>query len=1657
MPLHLDLNPGDIHKIHNFEYADTAARTGASVTSDDVGKVAVQLDNNTYWVLIDTVPTWTQITNEAGGGGSVAQPSGFVAGDGYLAFFVGDNVIAGDNDMYWDRATHSLALSSDATVAINTTPGSAILEVNDRPSAIGSIINVYADDGSPWLMQLFRSDLTDAVQQYWIDNSGNAQIRNKHATGNLQFHFNNSNPSMTLTQSHALGIGLSITPVNTLDVNGGAVIGSSYAGSQVAPSDALLVQSGIGINTTSLSMVSGTALLSMNSGAGQAGMVINNTAATGDPVIQYQLSGSAIYTMGVDDSDSDKFKIGTSALATGTLFTMTTGGDIGIGTITPQNKLDIEGSVAIGATFSGTNAAPTNGMIIEGDVGIGAVPSSSARRLTVYKNLDEANELILWADNTGSTTEARHRVRTPANSLWMKSHSASRTGSLAGVDLDNSVAIYTTDASRMLVGSTNSAPIYLFANSTPTMTIDDGRVGILTTSPIEPLTINGPIALQELGATPATEDGYGKVWVDASGELNFVDDDGNNVLITSGGSVNAAGGGGISATQGSDGYLAFFTGSDSIAGDNDLFWDRENNKLIVGGNATATIYNGLDVIGRRTESAEPAGAITTTTYYEGNDGSQINLRHARGIETSASTLDSNDMMGQIQFYGYDGSNFGLGARIIAQTDGTISSGVVPGELRYYLTDTGGTNQWLFQMNHTGHFWLAETTSTTTPDSGFGALYVNTSGQLWFKNDGGAATQITGIGGLVNGTGSSGHIAYWSGTDSITYDSGDFYWDASGNALGINTTSPGANIHINTSTPNIRLEDTTGGTDTFQIQNLNGVYQILNITDSSRVDFHVDGDGRVGIGTDSPGQTLDVSKSQDSGTVIRAENSNTGTGAFARLQAAADSASLIINTYSAASTSGEILAGLASRAKSVQFLVQNADNIGFSANQNGRFLFVNNSYLTASMTNEGNLGVGTLFPQERLTVNGAIALQSMASLNSDLDIDGYGRIYVNDDEKLYFRDKDGIEFDLTSGGGGVTATEGSDGYVAFFTGANSIAGDNDLFWDRANNSLGIGTTSPGRVLEVRKDYDGNAGIQSYNQDAGTGAHASFTARAINAGATDGSRLYVVAFGENYNLFTVDGEALASAVWIAADAFTSKMLIGCDTASPVHLYTGGQIGLTVDSSQNVIVGRTTASTGAKFEVYGSTNDGSEDIFVNNFAPGLRLIDRSSGADDFRLGIDDGIFKISIDTDDDGNQDADGHFDDNPNALTIVGSSGNVGIGVASAVNKLDVEGAAVIGSSYSGSNTAPSNGMLIQGNVSIGTTSNANTLDVEGGVAIGSSYSGSTVAPTDGLIVEGQVGIGTDNPDSGVPLHVVGSFGRMLVQDNQTNNTTKIARIGTGHFVNTEQPAAGIVIVGQEGDNRLNLGGGTSIFNATTTMVFYTAENAATTTGTPRMVINSEGHVGIGGTFLAHEALTINGILSLEEQDNYDRTHDGYGSIWAKSDNNLQYTNDQGITTQITQEDGYVNWTPSWINVIVKSADTGGDANEHTIPTDASFGAPMTATITGRGIYFQTQNGQFNVTKSGVYRFSAQIPWEDSDTDTGNIDFRVKRNGTIAEWLFTERWSNSLDVSPKTTVIDFLVELDAGDTLEITWNPRNSAALINPKGSWFTINMQQVSVE
>ncbi len=110
----------------------------------------------------------------------------------------------------------------------------------------------------------------------------------------------------------------------------------------------------------------------------------------------------------------------------------------------------------------------------------------------------------------------------------------------------------------------------------------------------------------------------------------------------------------------------------------------------------------------------------------------------------------------------------------------------------------------------------------------------------------------------------------------------------------------------------------------------------------------------------------------------------------------------------------------------------------------------------------------------------------------------------------------------------------------------------------------------------------------------------------------------------------------------------------------------------------------------------------------------------------------------------------IESNPTGLTNAGVWGhqfNAGAGgwglLASAGNSETSPDRYV---ALAGSSGTPYAGLFIGGNVGIGVATPVNLLDVEGGVAVGASYSGTTTAPTNGMIIEGNVGIGNNNPST-----------------------------------------------------------------------------------------------------------------------------------------------------------------------------------------------------------------------------------------------------------------------------------------------------------------------
>lgn len=80
MSKHKDEAIGSIHKLNNFEYADEAARLAAvGFIATDVDKLAKQVSDNTYWVLLNHSPiTWRQFTTGSGGGDVIGPASSVI-------------------------------------------------------------------------------------------------------------------------------------------------------------------------------------------------------------------------------------------------------------------------------------------------------------------------------------------------------------------------------------------------------------------------------------------------------------------------------------------------------------------------------------------------------------------------------------------------------------------------------------------------------------------------------------------------------------------------------------------------------------------------------------------------------------------------------------------------------------------------------------------------------------------------------------------------------------------------------------------------------------------------------------------------------------------------------------------------------------------------------------------------------------------------------------------------------------------------------------------------------------------------------------------------------------------------------------------------------------------------------------------------------------------------------------------------------------------------------------------------------------------------------------------------------------------------------------------------------------------------------------------
>ncbi len=137
-----------------------------------------------------------------------------------------------------------------------------------------------------------------------------------------------------------------------------------------------------------------------------------------------------------------------------------------------------------------------------------------------------------------------------------------------------------------------------------------------------------------------------------------------------------------------------------------------------------------------------------------------------------------------------------------------------------------------------------------------------------------------------------------------------------------------------------------------------------------------------------------------------------------------------------------------------------------------------------------------------------------------------------------------------------------------------------------------------------------------------------------------------------------------------------------------------------------------------------------------------------------------------------------------------------------------------------------------------------------------------APTSSIDIaaSGNVGINTASPTS--TLDVSGNLltvGSDSGATSRTNLTTKLSRLAVPAFANTSLTFGVLNAATTSTENIVGIGGGASGLSASTSILFSTAANNNTDTGTERMRITSIGRVGIG-TASPDQLLSVNGDAS-----------------------------------------------------------------------------------------------------------------------------------------------------------------------------------------------------
>ncbi|MBI2013862.1 MAG: hypothetical protein HYS87_03495 [Candidatus Colwellbacteria bacterium] len=824
----------------------------------------------------------------------------------------------------------------------------------------------------------------------------------------FDFHIKNEQPGggdIILEPSGTGGVGIgTATAGSKLQVNGNAAIG--YSASTAAPANSLVVSGNVGIGTTSPQRQ-----LHVNGAGTDSQIKISNAntgSASGDGFDVQVDSNQDVYLW---QRENHHIYLGTNAT---TAMTILNSGNVGIGTVTPGSKLDVNGDITLNANaqyYRAKNSAGASTRILGingvNDVYIGSVDADISALHIQDNGVDRVTIDSTGNVGIGITTPGTYKLNVAGNTNITGNLDVS--GTITG-NVETTSELVAAQVSGGTFGSAypSSSVNYTFRKTglTTGWAIIDGaneRVGIGTTSPGTKLHIQDGVntAFRFNGSTSTS--GYTTDFVmdntglsighnSGSRDFRFRTNSLDRLTIAAGGNV------GIGTT--SPGNPLTVKGMSRIEPTGttnpiDYRW------TVTGPTAD---YDTLYLVGESSTGGENFGV--------GNgDGNQIVSFKAKG---------ENEVG-----IGYDAGVTSHTAKL--SVNGNVGIGTTaPGSKLSFGTfyDTGGTNP-------TAHIRLYESGTTVY---GFGVQ----SGEL-----------------NINANQSGGDIIFNAGSTNDA-PSERMRIDGSGN-IGIGTASPGANLEVadrgisDDAQPKLKVGNGAAGNATVNIivNDSTNAFQVFDDNNLTTPRFLIQRSGNVGIGTASPTTKLEVIGNVN--IPINAIQFNAGTNSGTAGIGSTDDG-LIYGEHNLNTEDSRLVIQVRDNTNDAIVLRTSASATGANVDM---ISVANNVLLVPTF---GSVGIATTTPGVyKLNVNGN------TNITGDLDVSGTITGNVETTSAI-------AAGQITPGTFGSTTTKGSYRFDA------AASTSPVLYVDATNQRVGVGTVSPSYPLDVIGDIRGSGNLR-----------------------------------------------------------------------------------------------------------------------------------------------------------------------------------------------------------------------------------------------------------------------------------------------------------------------------------------------------------------------------------------------------------------------------------------------------------------------------------------------------------------------------------------------------------------------------------------------------